>query len=146
MSEYQKLSIFWDESAIYLFVYAGYALLVCAIFCVVEMKLARNAGTALSRLALHNALLALLAVSLFALSLLVSGWYARLLGGELGAFLVSVAMTLFALYFFKTYSIGQLALGYGSALLAAVTAAALLAAPYTLGMLFIFLLAAGMRN
>lgn len=146
MNELEKLSIFWDESAIYVLGYAAYAVFVCAIFCFAELKLARGAGSPISRLLLHAALLALLAIALFALSLLVSGWYSWLLGSELVTFAASLAITVFALYFLKTYSIEQLSLEYRSAALAGSTAAALLAAPYALGMLFVYLLGAGMRN
>jgi len=146
MSEIEKLSIFWNESAIYILVYAGYALLVCAVFCALESRLARDAGSAIWRLLRHNALLALLATALFALSLLASGWYAGVLGGEIGAFAASLGVTLFALYLLKTWSIGQLSLGYRSAMLAGAAAAVWLAVPYALGTLFLFLLASGMRN
>ena len=146
LSHFEKLSIFWEESAIYLLVYAAYALLVCAVVLIIEVKLQRSAGTVLSRLVLYNGLLAIVAVVLFTLSLLVSGWYAKLLGGELGAFVVCVTVTLLALYFFRAHAIEQLSLGYRSAGVACGVAAVVLAAPYALGTLFILLLGAGMRN
>ena len=146
LSHFEKLSIFWEESAIYVLVYAGYALLVCAVIFFIEVKLQKSAGSALSRLVLYNGLLAIVAVVLFTLSLLVSGWYAKLLGGELGAFAVCVTITVLALYFFKTHAIEQLALGYRSAGVASGVAAVVLVVPYALGTLFILLLGAGMRN
>lgn len=142
MSSLQQLSIFWDEAAIYLLVYGVYALLVCALIFFIE----RKPGTALSRLIAHHALLAVFAVALFASSLLVSGWYAILPGGEIGAFAASLTVTLLGLGFFRVYSIERLALGYRSPRLAGIVSAVVLAAPYALGTLFIMLLASGMRN
>lgn len=146
MSSLQQLSIFWDEAAIYLLVYGVYALLVCALIFFIERKPAKAAGTALSRLIAHHALLAVFAVALFASSLLVSGWYAILPGGEIGAFAASLTVTLLGLGFFRVYSIERLALGYRSPRLAGIVSAVVLAAPYALGTLFIMLLASGIRN
>ena len=142
----QKLSIFWEESAIYVLVYGAYALLVCAVVLFVEMKLQKDAGGTPGRLVLHNALLAIIAVALFTASMLVAGWYANLLGGEIAAFVVTIAATALALTFFKAWSIDQLGLGYDSALLPGMVTAAMLVAPYTLATVFLFLLASGMRN
>jgi len=146
LSNVEKLSIFWDESAIYVLVYGIYALLFCAVLCFVEMKLQRGPDGTLGKLALHNALLAVLAVALFTASMLLSGWYAEFVGGEIASFVITIAGTALAIYFFKAWSIEQLALGYASALLPGIVTAALLVAPYTLAIIFMILLASGMRN
>jgi hypothetical protein len=99
-------------------------------------KAGQSASTALCRLVARDALLAVLAGALFASSLLASAGYAALLGGELGAFAVSLTIFLPGLCIFRVYSIRRLSLGYRSPL----------AAPYALGMLFVMLLASGMRN
>lgn len=146
LSNLQKLSIFWDESAIYVLVYAGYALLVCAVFFIVEAKLKNSAGTAPGRLALYDGLLAVIAIASFTLSILLSGWYAQIFGGEIGAAVVAIAASALALYLFKADSIEQLALGYDTRRLPAMLAAGLLVTPYTLATLLVFLFASGMRN
>ena len=146
MGSLQHLSIFWDEAAIYVLVYGVYALLVCALIFFIERKPAKAAGTALSRLLAHHALLAAIAVVMFAASLLVSGWYTILPGGEIGAFATSLTISLLGLGVFRVYSIEWLKLGYRSPRVAGIVSAVVLAAPYALGTLFIMLLASGMRN
>jgi len=146
LNHLEKIFIFWNESSIYVLVYSVYAVIVSVIFFLLEIKLHKGAASTISGLALSNALLALFAIILFTASMLVSGWYAKFLGGEIGAFIIAVTITALALYFVKTYAIGLLALGYDSARVPGITAAAILAAPYTLGTLFVFVLASSMRN
>jgi hypothetical protein len=141
-----NIAIFWDESAIYVLLYAVYALVVCTATLVYEKSRQRGAGTGVAGLLVCNAVPALLASALFAASLLASGWYADYLGGEIGAFILSLAVSALVLYLGKTYVIARYAVAYRSRRVAAIVLTAILLAPYTLFSIFIFLLASGFRN
>jgi len=146
LSNLQKLSIFWDESSIYILVYGIYALLVCGAVLFIEIKLQKGTGGGVTRLAFSNAVMAILAILLFAASMLSTGWYSKYFGGEIGAFVVTPAITSLALYFTKTCLIGRYAMTYDSPWVPALTLSALLVAPFTLASIFIYMLASGMRN
>jgi hypothetical protein len=146
LSNLQKLSIFWDESTIYVLVYGVYALLVCAAVLCVEIRLQKGAGGEKAGLAFSNSVVAILATLLFAASLLATGWYPNYFGGEIGAFVVALAITFLVLYFTKTGFVRRYALNYDSSRVPALAVSALLVAPFTLASIFIYLLASGMRN
>ncbi|MGD2173086.1 MAG: hypothetical protein PVJ78_12195 [Gammaproteobacteria bacterium] len=146
LSNLEKISIFWDESSLYVLVYGAYALLVCGIVLIFEIRLHRGAGEGVAGLAIANAAVAILAILLFTASMLASGWYANYFGGEIGAFFATLAITSLVIYFAKTWLIGHYGLQYATPWLPGVTVSALLIAPYTLVSIFIYLLASGMRN
>lgn len=135
-----NLSIFWSESSTYVLIYAAYATVVCAVVCFTEFNLQKGATVGLSGLMVSNASVAILATLLFLASLLISGWYARLLGGEVLAFLFTLIITVLLLCFYKVFLIDLLALHYASPKLAAVYISAILVAPYTLFSVFVYLL------
>jgi len=141
-----KISVFWDESSIYILAYGVYALLVCSVTLFFEIRLQKGAGGGVTRLALSNAVMAMLAILLFAASMLSTTWYANYFGGEIGAFFAAIVITSLALYFAKTYFIGRYGLNYDSSWIPGVTVSALLVAPYTLFSILVYLLASGMRH
>jgi hypothetical protein len=138
------LRLFWDESSTYLVIYAVYALLVCAVALYLETR--KGSSTSFYKLALSNAMLALLALALFAMSLFASQWLSKYLGGEISSFVLTLAVSSLVLYFAKAYFIGLYAVNYASSLLPGITLCVILLAPYALSTLFVFLLASGMRN
>ena len=146
LNNIDKISIFWDESALYIFAYGVYAIIVCAVVFIVESKRQGGAGSGKASLALSSVLFALLATLLFGSSLLAAGWYAGFFGGEIGAFVVTLTITVAALYHAKAYLIARHALHYDSPLLPGIVVTAILIAPYALFSIFIYLLASGMRN
>jgi hypothetical protein len=138
------LRLFWDESSTYVFIYAVYALIVCAVVLLIETR--KGSNTSFYQLGLSNAMLALLAIALFAMSLLASQWLSKYIGGEISSFVITLVVSSLALFFAKAYFIDLYAVNYASSLLPGITVSAILLAPYTLFTLFVFLLASGMRN
>ncbi|MEN1728949.1 MAG: hypothetical protein AAGJ52_10975, partial [Pseudomonadota bacterium] len=78
----RNLSIFWSESAIYVALYAVFAIVVCSVFFGVELH-HQTSNISWTRVGIKAVALVVGSVLLFTLTLYLSGWHSKLLGGEI---------------------------------------------------------------
>lgn len=139
------LAIFWKESAAYIGIYAGFALLVCLLCTTVEFY--RQTST-LSWPAIGLKFLALMVanIALFTLALLIMGWKSRLLGGEILTSIGLIILTVVCSYAVQVLMNQRLGLGLHHPRVYASVSSVLLVAPFTIFNTFVMLLGSAFKN
>jgi hypothetical protein len=140
-----NLVIFWKESAAYIGIYAGVALLVCLLCTTVEWS-RQTSSLSWPAISLKFLLLLVANIALFTLALLIMGWKGRLLGHEI---ITSIGLTLLCLgcsYAVQVLMNQRLGLGLHHPRIYASVSAVLLVAPFAIANAFVLLLGAGFKN
>ena len=93
-----SLAIFWKESDSYIAVYAAYALLACLVISALEFH-NQKSSIPYRKFLIKAIALTVGTTAIFILWMYVTGWQARLLGGEIITSLTIAAVWYAALYF-----------------------------------------------
>jgi len=123
------LSLFWQESAIYIALYAGFAIIACLFVGGLELH---NHTSQVSHLKLvpKTLSLALSTTLLFGICLFIVSWRSKWFGGEILSCLVMGAIWYGLLYWLNSYWQGALGLGFAKPALYAHMPVAVLVLPY----------------
>jgi len=103
-----SIATFWQGNDAYIAVYGASALIACLVISGFEFH-NRTSSVFYPKFLIESVALAIGTIAIFTLSMFVSGWYSRLLAGEVFTCLTIGALWYVALYFLNTSLVDTIA-------------------------------------
>lgn len=133
------LKIFWKESALYVGIYAVFALLICLLGTTIEWW-RQTTSLPWSAVGLKYLCLLMANIGLFSISMFITGWHGRILGHELLTCCAMIMVSGIASYAIQAQLNGHLGIGLHNPMVYAGIVAGILLAPFTLFHLYVFIM------